>query len=131
MSEEQDAGSMPFQKTCLMMSVTLCFMHVFVLQLVYCDSKHYNYERTEQLLLQTGFKTIQNMSVVGCCAYCSHTTGCESLSFKPSDGECRLSSVQSVAIQQDGTPSPDWNTYNRKDGKITAEIEKWRNFYRD
>ena len=123
MSEDKHAGSMPFQMKFLVRILTLCCIHVFVLQLVNCDSKYYNYERTEQILLQTEFKTIQKMSVVGCCAYCSHTTGCESLSFKPIDGECRLSSVPSVAIKNDGTISPDWNTYIRKDGKITTEVQ--------
>ena len=90
---------------------------IFLLEFVFCD---YHYERTEQLLLQTEFKTIQRRSAVGCCAYCSHTTGCESVSFKPSEGECRLSSVPSSAIQQDGTTSLEWNTYSLKLGNTTS-----------
>ena len=94
-------------------AITLSCVYILVLELVYCDSKYNKYERTEKFLLQSEFKTLHKLSVVSCCEHCRHTNGCKSVSFKPSDGECRLSSLPSVAIQQEGMIALDWNTYIR------------------
>jgi len=102
-------------------AITLSCVYILVLELVYCDSKYNKYERTEKFLLQSEFKTLHKLSVVSCCEHCRHTDGCKSVSFKPSDGECRLSDVPAVAIQQDGTTKKEWNTYSRQ-GKITTYV---------
>lgn len=75
------------------------------------------YTSIEQLMLQTSFKTLQKLSAVQCCFYCSQTTECESVSFKPSPGECLLSPIPGVAVEVYGTDAKDWKTYCRKHGK--------------
>ena len=94
-------------------AITLSCVYILVLELVYCDSKYDTYERTEKFILQSEFKTLHKLSVVSCCEHCRHIYGCKSVSFKPSGGECRLSSVTSVAIQQEGILALDWNTNSR------------------
>ena len=105
----------------MMKKVTLNCIYLLLLKFVYCETNHYKYELTEHLLLKSDFKTFYKLSSVGCVTHCSHTDGCKSVSFKPSDGECRLSDVPSVAIQQDGTTKKEWNTYSRQ-GKITTYV---------
>ena len=114
---------MRFQKMSLPIKiVSVCMVYVSMLDFVYCDNKYYTFERTEQLLLQSEFQTLQKTSAVGCCEYCRHTTGCETVSFKPSDGECRLSAIPPAAIFHDGSMSKVWNTYSLIDGKITTRV---------
>ena len=120
------SGSMRFQKMILPIKIVIvCIWYLYRLDFVFCDSKYYIYQRTEKLFLQSDFQTLQKTSVVGCCAYCSDTPGCESVSFKPSDGDCRLTAVPPVAILHDGSAVADWDTYSLKDGKLTTTVQRY------
>ena len=122
----KQSGSMRFPMNFIKNALAWNCMYLLVVEFVYCDSNSYTYERIKKLLLQSNFQTVLKVSALGCCTYCSHTDGCESVSFKPSDGECRLSAISSVAIQQGGTSMDDWNTYTRKTGKNTSNDQSYK-----
>lgn len=72
----------------------------------------FRFVKTEQIMLQTTFKSFQEFSAVKCCVNCAQTTGCESVSFNPSRRVCLLSAVSGENVATDGTFSTDWNTYS-------------------
>ncbi|XP_045184682.2 uncharacterized protein LOC123542757 [Mercenaria mercenaria] len=108
--------SFSFRKQSLVINNCFLIFLFMSFQSVYCVETRSNlYEVTSDKYLQNTFLSVNTSSRVKCCGYCDQTSGCKSVSYKKSSGQCNLSIEPLVTVKVNGQTDTDWSVYSKKE----------------